>query len=83
MTWYWIATAAAVVGLGFLSRRGERTGSKEVRLGGTPPSPGTIDDLLRGGQKIEAIKRYREAKVVGLKEAKDFIEEIQRRSGTG
>jgi ribosomal protein L7/L12 len=33
------------------------------------------------GNKIEAIKRYRETTAVDLKEAKDFIEEVQRRSG--
>jgi ribosomal protein L7/L12 len=82
MTWYWIAAVVAVVGLGFLSRRGERTGSKEFRPGGTPPSPGTIDDLLRGGQKIEAIKQYRAMHGVGLKEAKDAVDARARELGT-
>ena len=82
MTWYWIAAAAAIVGLGFLSRRGERTGSKEVRPGGTPLSPATIDALLRGGQKIEAIKQYRTMHGVGLKEAKDAVDARARELGT-
>ena len=82
MTWYWIAAAAAVVGLGFLRRRGERTGSKEVRPVGTPPSPGTIDDLLRGGQKIEAIKHYRALHGVDLKTAKDAVDARAREPGT-
>ena len=82
MTWYWIAAAAAVVGLAFLSRRGERTGSKEVRPGSTPPSPATIDALLRGGQKIEAIKQYRMMHGVGLKEAKDAVDARARELGT-
>jgi ribosomal protein L7/L12 len=81
MTWYWIAAAAAVIGLGFLSRRGERTGSKEVRPGSIPPSPGLIDDLLRGGQKIEAIKQYRTMHGVGLKEAKDAVDARARELG--
>jgi ribosomal protein L7/L12 len=34
--------------------------------------------LLERGQKIEAIKRYRERTGVGLKEAKDAVEAIQR-----
>jgi large subunit ribosomal protein L7/L12 len=34
--------------------------------------------LLEQGQKIEAIKRYRERTGVGLKEAKDAVEAIQR-----
>jgi len=44
-----------------------------------PPSrPHSLEeellDLLRGGQKIAAIKRYREENGVGLKEAKDAVE---------
>src|SRR5438876_97583 len=34
-------------------------------------------EALRQGNKIQAIKLYREATGVGLKEAKDFVEEIQ------
>jgi len=43
--------------------------------------PPAVAEALRSGNKIEAIKRYREATAVGLKEAKDFVEEIQRRGG--
>src|SRR5690242_15139513 len=43
--------------------------------------PPAVIEALRCGNKIEAIKRYREARAVGLKEAKDFIDEIQRRGG--
>jgi ribosomal protein L7/L12 len=43
--------------------------------------PQAVVEALRSGNKIEAIKRYREATGVGLKEAKDFIEEVQRRGG--
>jgi Ribosomal protein L7/L12 C-terminal domain len=42
------------------------------------------DDIvkaLRANRKIEAIKLYRQATGVGLKEAKEFIEEVQRRAG--
>ena len=42
--------------------------------------PAAVVEAVARGNKIEAIKRYREATAVGLKEAKDFIEEIQRRS---
>ena len=38
-----------------------------------------VVEAVQSGKKIEAIKRYREATGVGLKEAKEFIEEIQRR----
>jgi hypothetical protein len=41
--------------------------------------PREIVDAVQAGQKIQAIKLYRETTRVGLKEAKDFIEEFQRR----
>jgi large subunit ribosomal protein L7/L12 len=40
-----------------------------------------IDALLRRGNKIEAIKRYRETYGTGLKEAKDAVEAIEARLG--
>ena len=40
-----------------------------------------VTDALRRGKKIEAIKLYRTSSGVGLKEAKDFIEEIESRGG--
>jgi ribosomal protein L7/L12 len=43
--------------------------------------PAGIAVALQSGQKIKAIKIYRQSSGVGLKEAKDFIEEVQRRSG--
>jgi len=47
---------------------------------GTAPGamgiPADIVDLVRAGNKIEAIKRYRELTGVGLKEAKDAIDEM-------
>ena len=45
--------------------------------------PDAVVNALQGGRKIEAIKRYREATGIGLKEAKDFIEDVQRRGGVG
>ena len=39
----------------------------------------TAEALLRG-EKIQAIKHYREATGAGLKDAKDFVETIQRRA---
>lgn len=38
-----------------------------------------IVNLLRQGRKIEAVKIYRERTNLGLKEAKDAVEEIERR----
>ena len=41
-----------------------------------------VADLLKRGKKIEAIKCYREENAgVGLKDAKEYVEEVQRRSG--
>lgn len=37
-------------------------------------------DALRRGQKIEAIRTYRAVSGVGLKEAKEYVEELQRRA---
>ena len=42
--------------------------------------PGVVEALQRG-EKISAIKCYRQATGAGLKEAKEFIEEVQRRAG--
>jgi ribosomal protein L7/L12 len=43
--------------------------------------PVQVVDALNRGEKIRAIKFYRSATGVSLKEAKDFIEDVQRRSG--
>jgi ribosomal protein L7/L12 len=43
--------------------------------------PSDVVTALRAGQKIEAIKRYRDAISVSLAEAKSVIEEAQRRAG--
>jgi ribosomal protein L7/L12 len=43
--------------------------------------PSDVTEAVKRGNKIEAIKRYRQSTGVGLKEAKDFIEEVQRRAG--
>jgi len=44
---------------------------------GIDPNQGVdekIMELMKSGQKIEAIKLYREQTGVGLKEAKDYVE---------
>src|SRR5436189_234125 len=43
--------------------------------------PRDVAEALRNRQKIQAIKLYRNATGVALKDAKDFIEEAQRRAG--
>lgn len=42
--------------------------------------PPPVLDALRRSKKIEAIKEYRAATGVGLQEAKEFVEEVQRRA---
>jgi hypothetical protein len=44
--------------------------------------PAGVVEALQRGEKIRAIKFYREATGVGLKEARDFVEEVQRRGPT-
>ena len=45
--------------------------------------PAAVADAVQRGKKIEAIKLYRIATGVGLKEAKEYVEEIERRAGRG
>jgi ribosomal protein L7/L12 len=45
---------------------------------GLPPE---VVDALQRGDKIEAIKSYRKVRARSLKEAKQFIEDVQRRAG--
>jgi ribosomal protein L7/L12 len=40
-----------------------------------------VVEALRRGEKINAIKLYRQSSGVGLKEAKDAVEEMERRAG--
>jgi ribosomal protein L7/L12 len=40
----------------------------------------SVIEALRSGDKIRAIKAYRDATGVGLREAKEFVEEAQRRA---
>ncbi len=41
-----------------------------------------LAQAIESGQKIQAIKLYRQTTECSLKEAKDYIEELQRRIGT-
>jgi Ribosomal protein L7/L12 C-terminal domain. len=81
MTGYWIAAIAAVVLLALVSRRGERPASARLRPRDGPPSPERIDQFIRAGQKIEAIKQYRTLHAVDLKAAKDAVEARARELG--
>ena len=81
MTWYWIAAGAAVVLLAMASRRGERPDSSRTRLKTAPPSAERIDEFLRAGRRIEAIKEYRAMHGGDLKSAKDAVETRARELG--
>jgi ribosomal protein L7/L12 len=81
MSWYLVAGIAAVVLLAIASRRGEGPGSGRARSGTAPPSAERIDEFLRAGQKIEAIKEYRALHGVDLKAAKDAVETRARELG--
>ena len=83
----WIGALVGVV-VGFVLGRltapsGERTelprpmGTQSVRPPATPDQE--VDALLRAGRKIEAIKLVRERTGLGLKAAKDLVEEREQR----
>lgn len=44
-------------------------------------APAAVVEAIRRGQKIEAIKLYREASGAGLKDSKEFVEALQARMG--
>jgi ribosomal protein L7/L12 len=84
-----VEVLAAVVGVVavvlFLRRRRDETvvmpgagsqasSSTDAAAGGDP-----IERAILRGRKIEAIKHYREQHAVGLREAKETVEEIERR----
>jgi ribosomal protein L7/L12 len=83
MSWYWAAGIVAVVLLGLVSRRGERVSDtpKRTPTDRTPVAAADIDGLLRGGQKIQAIKAYRALHGVDLKTAKDAMDARARELG--
>ena len=61
------------------NRRLERKVDLILKHLGIDPNPGVDEkvlELMRAGQKIEAIKLYREQTGVGLKEAKDYVESL-------
>jgi ribosomal protein L7/L12 len=81
MNGYWIAALVAVVLIAIISRRGERSGSALSRPADGPPSPEQIDELIRAGRKIDAIKQYRTLHRVDLKAAKDAVDARGRELG--
>ena len=80
-----IAALAFVIGIGV----GRRMSKRHTVVWREPPERGPasaagliedpqVDALLREGQLIAAIKRYRELSGLGLKESKDAVEARQR-----
>jgi len=46
-------------------------------------APAGVREALERGETIPAIKRFREATGAGLKEAKEFVDELRRRGSGG
>ncbi len=89
-----VAVIGLVLVLAKLSTRGRRadqmTGA-DPTVDAALKGPGTtfdpnrdvppgVQEALDRGQTIEAIKRFREATGAGLKESKDFVDQLRRRS---
>jgi ribosomal protein L7/L12 len=66
-----------VLALVLLRRHGEVA---TVPAAGSSAQATTVESALAAGRKIEAIKLYRQEHGVGLREAKEAIEELQRRA---
>jgi len=63
------------------SRTGSGPGAHQDLAFPAPPAGTTIDSiasLLASGRRIEAIKAWREKRHVGLREAKEAVEALQR-----
>ena len=87
---FWLVVALFLVVLGSswtaaASNNGRRLGRLERKVDlilkhlGLDPNQGVnseVRELMKAGQKIQAIKLYREQTGVGLKEAKDYVESL-------
>jgi ribosomal protein L7/L12 len=58
--------------------RGDSVPSAQPRSRFAPPNSGQLESLVYAGQKIEAIRLYREQTGCGLREAKDAVEAFER-----
>ncbi len=62
-------------------RRRQRAGQTNIQAGSAIPDTtglAEVRKLMASGHKINAIKHYREMTGCGLKEAKDFVESLER-----
>jgi ribosomal protein L7/L12 len=82
-----LTTVAIIVGaiilVGFLLHTANRAHIRKLRESGLyPPSgqgtPADVKRLIMEGQKIAAIKLYRQVHGVGLKESREAVERIAR-----
>ena len=87
---FWLVVALFLVVLGSSwtaagSNNGQRLARLERKVDlilthlGLDPNQGVnseVTELMKAGQKIQAIKLYREQTGVGLKEAKDYVESL-------
>jgi ribosomal protein L7/L12 len=79
--WTIVAVVAIAFVVGFIIRR-VFFGKKQLpdpltNMNMTLVEDGGVEELLRSGRKIEAIKRYRQQTGVGLKEAKEAVERME------
>jgi ribosomal protein L7/L12 len=75
----WLSIVAFL--LACLLRRGGSASAPNVNSGAplppiTPEQLGEVEQLARAGDKISAIKLYRKLTGLGLKEAKDAVENL-------
>lgn len=85
---FWVLPLVVTVLIGgFLAGRSGRASERSSDPPAPPPpapmpgeDPG-LEDLIRAGKKIEAIKYFRERHGCGLKEAKDAVEALERALG--
>lgn len=72
-----VLVLGVVLALALLRRHSEVA---TVPATGSPAQATTVESVLAAGRKIEAIKLYRQEHGVGLREAKEAVEELQRRA---
>jgi len=71
-------TAVVLVGILALVLLLRRDGKVRMPAGASAGSADSVEAALASGRKIDAIKLYREHHGVGLREAKDAVENLQR-----
>lgn len=77
--------ALVALAVGYALGRRRSGGTRVVWQGAAPdlPADAELEELVRRGRKIDAIRRYRELHGGGLKDAKDAVERLEARLRTG